>query len=347
MTSVRWPSRTRTAWQTRRSFAHPSRAARSSPRRCACERRNRNGFNTTRRCSRTDRSCRRRSAFACPMKAERRTPGSSSVTRRPTDGNAASGARRPTSPTDVILLQRPSCASAQTGTSCRQSTPGSSATPRPTISSRNAFRPGGFVLPWKRFQVRTSRRSTVLPMRLVLADPPAFTPAYDHALAAALAQAGVEVELVTSRFRFGESPAAAGYERRELFYPLSARTFRRSRLRIPLKAAEHVPGMLALGRRRPDVLHLQWLAAPELDRYLLRPRVPAVFTAHDLLPRHTAAKRSLWRTLLARFERVVVHSDQGREVMADLGVDAVVIPHPVFPSDPPRADDGRTLLSLG
>jgi glycosyltransferase involved in cell wall biosynthesis len=24
-----------------------------------------------------------------------------------------------------------------------------------------------------------------------------------------------------------------------------------------------------------------------------------------------------------------------------------VIPHPVFPSDPPRADDGRTLLSLG
>ncbi|MFL5950634.1 MAG: glycosyltransferase family 4 protein [Gaiellaceae bacterium] len=184
-------------------------------------------------------------------------------------------------------------------------------------------------------------------MRLVLADPPAFTPAYDHALAAALAQAGVEVELVTSRFRFGESPAAAGYERRELFYPLSARTFRRSRLRIPLKAAEHVPGMLALGRRRPDVLHLQWLAAPELDRYLLRPRVPAVFTAHDLLPRRTAAKRSLWRTLLARFERVVVHSDQGREVMADLGVDAVVIPHPVFPSDPPRADDGRTLLSLG
>jgi glycosyltransferase involved in cell wall biosynthesis len=184
-------------------------------------------------------------------------------------------------------------------------------------------------------------------MRVVLADPPAFTPAYDHELAAALARAGADVELVTSRFRFGESPAPAGYERRELFYPLSARMFRRSRLRIPLKAAEHVPGMLALGRRRADVLHLQWLAAPELDRYLLRPRVPAVFTAHDLLPRRTAGKRSLWRTLLARFDRVVVHSDQGREVMADLGLDAVVIPHPVFPSDPPRSDDGHTLLSLG
>jgi glycosyltransferase involved in cell wall biosynthesis len=184
-------------------------------------------------------------------------------------------------------------------------------------------------------------------MRVVLADPPAFTPAYDHELAAALARAGADVELVTSRFRFGASPAPAGYERRELFYPLSARMFRRSRLRIPLKAVEHVPGMLALGRRRPDVLHLQWLAAPELDRYLLRSRVPAVFTAHDLLPRRTAEKRSLWRTLLTRFDRVVVHSDKGRDVMAELGIDAVVIPHPVFPSDPPRSDDGHTLLSLG
>src|SRR5207244_244027 len=167
--------------------------------------------------------------------------------------------------------------------------------------SRNAFRPVGFVLPWNRFQVRTSRRSTVLVMRVVLADPPAFTPAYDHALAVALARAGADVELVSSRFRFGDVPAPDGYRRSEPFYPLSSRFFRRSPLRLPLKAAEHVPGTAALMRRRPDVLHLQWLAAPELDRFVLRPRVPAVFTAHDLLPRRTARKRELWRTLLARF----------------------------------------------
>ena len=184
-------------------------------------------------------------------------------------------------------------------------------------------------------------------MRVVLADPPAFTPAYDHELAAALARAGAVVELVTSRFRFGESPAPAGYERSEPFYPLSSRLFKRSRLRISLKAAEHAPGMASLLWRRPDVLHVQWLAAPELDRYLLRARVPTVFTAHDLLPRRTARKLPLWRTLLSRFDRVVVHSEQGREVMAGLGVDAVVIPHPVFPSDPPRRDDGHTLLCLG
>ena len=184
-------------------------------------------------------------------------------------------------------------------------------------------------------------------MRVALADPPAFTPAYDHELAAALARAGNEVELVTSRFRFGVAPVPENYRRSELFYPLSSRVFRRSRLRLPLKAAEHVPGMLALGRRRPDVLHFQWLAAPELDRYLLRARVPTVFTAHDLLPRRTARKLALWRELLARFDRVVVHSERGRDALAELGVDATVIPHPVYASDPPRADDGRTLLSLG
>jgi glycosyltransferase involved in cell wall biosynthesis len=184
-------------------------------------------------------------------------------------------------------------------------------------------------------------------MRVVLADPPAFTPAYDHELAAALARAGADVELVTSRFRFGEVPVADGYRRAEPFYPLSSRLFRRSRLRLPLKAVEHSPGMVLLLRRRPDVLHLQWLAAPELDRYLLRARVPTVFTAHDLVPRRTARKLSLWRTLLMRFDRVVVHSERGRDTLADLGIAAKVIPHPVFPSEPVRTDDGHTLLCLG
>jgi glycosyltransferase involved in cell wall biosynthesis len=184
-------------------------------------------------------------------------------------------------------------------------------------------------------------------MRIVLADPPAFTPAYDHELASALAARGLDVELVTSPFRFGETPAPVGYRRTEPFYPFSARLFHRSRARIPLKLLEHVPGMLALLRRPADVLHVQWLAAPELDRLLLRARVPTVYTAHDLVPRRTAKKQTLWRGLLSRFDRVVVHSERGRETIAELGIEARVIPHPVFRSEPTRADDGRTLLSLG
>jgi glycosyltransferase involved in cell wall biosynthesis len=183
-------------------------------------------------------------------------------------------------------------------------------------------------------------------MRVVLADPPAFTPMYDHELAAALARAGLEVELVTSRFRFGESPHPDGYVRRELFYPLSSRLFQRSRLRLPLKVAEHPLGLAALRAQRADVLHFQWLV-PEVDGRLLRPHAPSVFTAHDLLPRRTAGKQALWRRLLGRFDRVVVHSEHGRETLADLGVDARVIPHPVFRSDPDRTDDGRTVLAFG
>src|SRR5512132_762809 len=333
-TNVSSARRTRTTWQTRRSAAQVTRTASGSCSLRACARRKRKGLRTSRRCSTTSSSRPSSIALAWPVTAERNRRGSSSLRNRPR-GNP----RRVTSVMADMPVHAVRCSSAQTGTSCRHTTSGASATASRTISSRNVFRPAGFVLPRNRFQVRTSRRSTVLPMRVVLADPPAFTPAYDHELAAALARAGTDVELVTSLFRFGEAPAAAGYRRSEPFYPLSSRLFRRSRLRLPLKATEHAPGMLALLRRRPDVLHLQWLAAPELDRYLLRPRVPTVFTAHDLLPRRTAGQLSLWRALLSRFDRIVVHSEQGRAVLAELGIDATVIPHPVFPSDPPRTDD--------
>jgi len=187
-------------------------------------------------------------------------------------------------------------------------------------------------------------------MRVVVADPPAFTPPYDHALAAALVRAGADVELVTSRFRFGEVPRPDGYSRRELFYPLSSRLFRRSRLRLPLKLLEHPVGLARLGRVRADVVHLQWVAAPELDARLLRHAAPLVFTAHDLLPRRTASRSTLWRRLFDRFERVVVHSQRGRDALAAFGVDEGklrVIPHPVFPGSVERRDDGSTVLALG
>ena len=52
----------------------------------------------------------------------------------------------------------------------------------------------------------------------------------------------------------------------------------------------------------------------------------------------------------ARFDRIVVHSENGRETLTGLGVEADklrVIPHPVFSSDPERRDDGRTVLAFG
>jgi glycosyltransferase involved in cell wall biosynthesis len=183
-------------------------------------------------------------------------------------------------------------------------------------------------------------------VRVFLADPPAFTPWYDHELAAALARQGADVTVATSRFRFGDVPPPDGYRRDERYYALSSRLFKRSALRLPLKAVEHLGVLASLARARADVVHLQWLALPQAD-VLLRFRSPSVFTAHDLLPRRSAGKRGLWQRLLQRFDAVVVHTESGRETLRDLGIDARVIPHPVYPSPAAHADDGRTLLSLG
>jgi glycosyltransferase involved in cell wall biosynthesis len=183
-------------------------------------------------------------------------------------------------------------------------------------------------------------------MRVVIADPPAYTPWYDHELASALSRAGADVELATSRFRFAELPPANGYRRVERFYPLSSRLFGRSRARLPLKASEHLGVAASLARVKADVLHLQWLALPQID-VRIPFRSPTVFTAHDLLPRRTAEKRELWSRLLRRFDRVVVHTERGREALRVLGVEPVVIPHPVYPSEAVSSHDGQTILALG
>ena len=44
-------------------------------------------------------------------------------------------------------------------------------------------------------------------MRVQLIDPPAYTPPYDFSLAGALARAGADVELVTSRYLLRAHPA--------------------------------------------------------------------------------------------------------------------------------------------
>ena len=183
-------------------------------------------------------------------------------------------------------------------------------------------------------------------MRIVVADPPAFTPQYDHALAAALARAGHDVTLLTSRFRFGARPDVDGFVLDERLYPLSSRVPGRSRLRLPLRAFEHMRAQRELVRADADVVHLQWLAWPRADARM-RFRRPSVFTAHDLLPRRTASRTELWRRLLAAFDRIVVHSEHGRDALRELGVDAHVIPHPVFPAELDRRDDGGTVLALG
>ncbi len=151
-------------------------------------------------------------------------------------------------------------------------------------------------------------------MRVQIVDPSAFTPPYDHALSAALARAGAQVELVTSRFAYGGVPAPDGYAVRELFYRHAAGR-PGSGLRLALKLAEHGPDMLRYRRlaREADVVHFQWLSVQPLDVHLL-PRRPLVLTAHDLLPREprTGQVRAQ-RRLYDAVDAVIVHSEYGRE----------------------------------
>src|SRR5689334_21734324 len=122
-------------------------------------------------------------------------------------------------------------------------------------------------------------------MKVQLVDPSAFTPPYDRALAAALARAGAEVELLTSRFLHGQVPPADGYRVDERFYRRSAARGLDAPARLPFKAAEHIPDMLRLRRALDgDVVHYQWLTIPALDVRLLPPRRPRVLTAHYILP---------------------------------------------------------------
>jgi glycosyltransferase involved in cell wall biosynthesis len=201
----------------------------------------------------------------------------------------------------------------------------------------------------------------VPPMRVHVVDPSAYTPPYDHALCAALGAAGVEVELITSHFDYGPVAEPQGYERRELFYGLAHRggaaasAGPRSRARMALKLAEHVPEMLRYRRlaRSADVAHFQWLTVQPLDVHLLPshrggahgrnphcrggggrgPRL--VLTAHDVLPREPRpGQLAAQRRLYERFDAVVVHSEHGRKRLIEgLGADPArvhAIPHGAF-----------------
>ena len=196
-------------------------------------------------------------------------------------------------------------------------------------------------------------------MKVALVDPLAYTPPYDHSLAAALAARGHDVTLLTGPFLHGEVPAPKGYRREEVFLPLSARLFGqspRSPLRLPVKALEYGPSSRRLLRRiealDPEIVHVQWLPRPERDLRWFR-RIadtrPVVLTAHDVVPRRPKA-RATWPDVLATAARVVVHSRRAVDELAELGLpreQIVRIPHPVFEGEEVPLPAGRTLLFFG
>lgn len=188
-------------------------------------------------------------------------------------------------------------------------------------------------------------------MRIQLVDPSAYTPPYDHALAGALARAGADVELVTSRFLYGPVPREDGYRVNELFYRRTAARGLDAPGRMALKLAEHVPDMLRFRRHAEDadLVHYQWLTVQPLDVRLLPPKRPRVLTAHDVLPKEPRRGQvAATRRLLRKMDAVVVHSEHGAGGLHELGVAPErvhVIPHGAFdyltrlPEEAPLPDE--------
>jgi glycosyltransferase involved in cell wall biosynthesis len=172
--------------------------------------------------------------------------------------------------------------------------------------------------------------------RVQLVDPSAFTPPYDRALAAALAQRGADVELLTSRFLYGPVPEADGYRVRECFYRRSGKRGLGAPARRLLKAAEHLSDMRRLrGALNADVVHYQWLTLPALDARLLPARRPRLLTAHYVLPPGPSRRQTaVARRLFTRMDAVIAHSEHGAARLRDqLGLDPArvrVIPHGAF-----------------
>lgn len=205
-------------------------------------------------------------------------------------------------------------------------------------------------------------------MRVSVVDPSAYTPPYDHALCSALARAGVEVELVTSRFLYGPAPEPSDYRIREHFYRLSSRRYEdrpMARGRLVMKMAEHPVDMVRFLRlvssESPEMVHFQWAPVQPLDSYFLRRiKRPVVITAHDVVPREPlpGQLRSL-RRLYDSADAVVVHTRHGSERLhAEVGIETEkihVIPHGALdylagqpeeqPMDPAVGDlDGRQVV---
>ena len=164
-------------------------------------------------------------------------------------------------------------------------------------------------------------------MRVHLIDPSGDVLPYDHALAAALARRGVDVELVTSRFVHGPPPAPVGYGVSESFYRLATRFGERApRRRRAVKLAEHVPDMVRYRRRAgaADVRHFQWLPVERIDSHLLPAARPRLLTMHNVIRREAVDLR-----LARKMDAVIVHTRHGADLLGG-GERVHVIPHGAF-----------------
>lgn len=198
-------------------------------------------------------------------------------------------------------------------------------------------------------------------------DPNANTPPYNRGLCGALAAAGCDVSLVTSRFLYESLPRPAGFTVDERFFHvvgsgLSRRLglAKRAGIRQGLKAAEYpLDWALLLAKmaaHRPDVAHVQWAFHPPLDltiwRAVKRLGVPLVYTVHNLVP-HDALPGDAERygRLYRAADASIVHSERSAAALRESwGVPAeriAVVPAGPLMTDQPQMERAAARRQLG
>jgi glycosyltransferase involved in cell wall biosynthesis len=204
-------------------------------------------------------------------------------------------------------------------------------------------------------------------MQVALIDPSLFTLPYDAALASGLREIGHEVHLY-GRLPRPEDAGPAQVPVHDCFYRVGGHPAVRAlpnTLRLGIKGMDHFVSMARLGarlrRERPDVIHFQWLPLPLLDRWFLaglRAIAPLVLTVHDSDPFNgnpaSRVQRRGARAALLRFDRLIVHTAQGRARLLEQGVPPeriALLPHGLL-AHPARAaaseesTDGRMTFVL-
>ena len=132
-------------------------------------------------------------------------------------------------------------------------------------------------------------------VRVHLIDPSGDVLPYDHALAAALARRGLDVELVTSRFVHGPPPAPVGYGVTESFYRLATR-LRRPRAAPPpgreaRRARARHAALPAPRRSAPTCATSSGCRSSASTRTCSRPARPRVLTMHNVIRREAVDLR--------------------------------------------------------
>lgn len=193
-------------------------------------------------------------------------------------------------------------------------------------------------------------------LRVALIDPSLFTLPYDRMLAGGLEAAGHEVTLIGRRAR-PDDGATGDLRLAPVFYRVAEHRLLASgprALRLALKGIDHGLSLRRLVRQfqavRPDVIHLQWLPLPSLDRMFLKEMrriAPVVLTLHDSEPFNGNASARLQGLGIAGCyalcDRIIVHTEQGLDRLRALGLPTrriVKLPHGPLEALPPPSADG-------